>query len=498
LQYAEVLDRIRGPEMVSAMTYSPNMKYLYLACTVGWLIGLATLRGRARVLVAAASAAFIFWSVYSIVYLLLLNTTWVPPIPLYLEQGLLPLYLAGAVAGYWGVLRATARLFARIAAPLALRVGAAVRRPAPASLSAHTSNAQQMRRAAGLQRVGILLAILCVVVLPGKVIHYALTDAQPKANIFYEAWANEPELIQFLSENIGLATDQPFRGAINLLSPIGFTMATLWARGVPTINEYSQLITPDAFYFVHALLKRDVRGHLNLFHVFWSNGTYSPAYWKTLEMFGTRYSATVWPLPAPFNPGFPLTTKPYRPREPDQKPGTWYIYELPHPNVGNYSPTEVVTAGPGAEIMAALSKPDFDFARQVVLSAPLDEPLVPARDMRLSTIRGGYHLSGRSDGTSLIVLPLQFTHCLRARDNKVRFVRANLMMAGVIFFGNIDTDILFDYGIVSPGCRRADLAEMKRLDLKIDLRQPHLSGDRLFPDWDSVMSRLGEAATKIR
>ena len=78
-------------------------------------------------------------------------------------------------------------------------------------------------------------------------------------------------------------------------------------------------------------------------------------------------------------------------------------------------------------------------------------------------IPGGFHLSGRSDGTSLVVLPQQFSHCLRARDDRVRIVRADLLMAGVIFSGDVDTDILFDYGIFRPGCRRGDLADMRRL-----------------------------------
>ena len=95
---------------------------------------------------------------------------------------------------------------------------------------------------------------------------------------------------------------------------------------------------------------------------------------------------------------------------------------------------------------------------------------MPARDMRLSLIPGGFHLFGRSDGTSLVVLPQQFSHCLRARDNRVRIVRADLLMAGVIFSGDVDTDILFDYGIFRPGCRRGDLADMRRLQVKIESR----------------------------
>jgi hypothetical protein len=61
-------------------------------------------------------------------------------------------------------------------------------------------------------------------------------------------------------------------------------------------------------------------------------------------------------------------------------------------------------------------------------------------------------------------------------------------MTGLIFSGDLDGDVVFDYGIVMPACRGADLADMKRLDLKIDLRMAHLLGDRLFPGWRIVAS----------
>jgi hypothetical protein len=32
---------------------------------------------------------------------------------------------------------------------------------------------------------------------------------------------------------------------------------------------------------------------------------------------------------------------------------------------------------------------------------------------------------------------------------------------------DVDTDISFNYGIFSPGCRRADLADMKGLGIKL-------------------------------
>jgi hypothetical protein len=423
--------------------------------------------------------------------LLLLNATWVPPIPIYLEQCLFALYLAAAIMGYWGVLSAALSLLARVAAPLGRRSGGW---PAPVPPQ---SAGEWLPAVSRLRFLTIALTLSCVTLIPAKVASYALTDARLNATTFYEPWSNDPELIQFLTEHIGLADGQPFRGAINFLpedlDKKLIPMATLWSRSVPTLNEYNHLVTPEQIYFVHALLDTDMLTRLNQFDMPLPSGPYLPVYWKALQMFGVRYAADRLPLPDEFNPGLPLITKPHHPHPTEGPVGSWYLYELSHPNVGNYSPTGMVMARSGAEIMTFLGQPDFDFEQQVVVSTPIPQPLVSAHDMRLSMIRGGLHVTGKSSSTSLVILPQQFSHCLRALDSRVRLLRVNLMTAGMIFSGEIDTDIRFDYGIFSPGCRRADLADMKQLDLKIDQRMPHLSGDRLFPGWDDAVVKLRSA-----
>jgi hypothetical protein len=81
--------------------------------------------------------------------------------------------------------------------------------------------------------------------------------------------------------------------------------------------------------------------------------------------------------------------------------------------------------------------------------------------MRSSYLARG--LSGRSSNTSVVVLPQQFSNYLRARDERMRLVCANLMMTGPIFSGDLDTDIVFDYAIFTPACLR-----------DLDARQPSL------------------------
>jgi hypothetical protein len=196
--------------------------------------------------------------------------------------------------------------------------------------------------------------------------------------------------------------------------------------------------------------------------------------------------------------GYPLLKRPTGAHHNREHGDQWRILELPHPNIGNYSPVEVITAETASEISAVMSPPDFDFTKRVVLSTPIDKPLVPARDMQMSLVRGGLHVSGHSDSTSIVVLPQQFSDCLRARDDHVRLVRANLMMTGMIFSGEIDTDIIFDYGLFTPRCRWADISDIKNLKMQIDARAVPLSGEGLFPNLEASMAKLRAAASAIK
>ena len=126
-------------------------------------------------------------------------------------------------------------------------------------------------------------------------------------------------------------------------------------------------------------------------------GTSWDIFFKTLQLFWVRYyiadrgGATIAD-----QAGYPAITLPRRPLF--GKPGLWRIYELPRPNVGNYSPTAVVTAASAPEIVAAMRAANFDFTRQVVLSVTPREPVVPAQDVQLSPIPGGLSPVGAQQG----------------------------------------------------------------------------------------------------
>jgi len=496
--FSDALAYVPQAFLASIVLISPStMGPYYGICVLGWLLGILFAHGRVRVLAVAGLLSFVFIVAYGATFLLMLK--WWLPLPLYVEHSLFPLFTTAAIAGYWAALRMIniARYWAALRAikvPLFLLIKV---RGKIASLMPikHTSVTLSARLAPGTFNTRIrtlaawLTALLVAASVPAAATIYA---AHATASDFEVPFPDEPELLDYLGKAIGLRVGGEFHGsAMMYAAPSDATMYNLWVHGIPTANEYSQLLTPQATYFNAALFKNDiVLGDLNQFGPWIRDRAYYDILFKTLPALGVRYTILANRLGAADQRHLPFVTFPRRPV--GGEPANWFVYELPNTNVGNYSPTEVVTAKSGAEIIAALEAPQFDFTKQVVLSTTIDEPLVPAKDMRLSLIRGGLHVSGSSDGTSLVVLPQQFSNCLRARDSRIRLVRVDLLMTGVIFSGNVDTDILFHYGIFSPGCRRIDLVELKQL-----IERPMPADERIFLDWAGAVARLREAGAAI-
>jgi hypothetical protein len=454
VQFPDLLQRPRLAVFASVIFQSKFAKYFYWACIPGWAIGIWLLYGRAQTLVLAAAVSAVSLFAYIAAYLYLDGNWWLP-LPIYIEHALFALFWTAAIAGYWGgfeTLFAVARRWIHEAD--LTESGASRWRRRLQSLSAQQS--------AAVTSIAAMLVVSIVLTV-------SIVKARKYSNFWYESWSNEPELREYLGNKIGLRINPQFRGSIFFYTfryDEFLTLNNLWVDSVPTINEYSQLVTPQAIYFIRQLFKRNISNDLNWFRPWINSGDASfLVLFRTFRALGVRYVGGYEPLHIPGIKDFPSASFPRR--QPGNPPGLWVIHEIPDVNLGDYSPTEITTARSAAEIIAALGAANFDFVRQAVLSIEVHDRLVPARDMKLTVIRGGLHLSGNSDGTSLVVLPQQFSNCLHAHDSRVRLVRANLIMTGVIFSGALDTDISFDYGILSPGCRRADLADIKQLGIKL-------------------------------
>src|SRR5262249_7211846 len=174
----------------------------------------------------------------------------------------------------------------------------------------------------------------------------AARTGTPISETFNHPGPNEPEFSQFVAEKIGLAADRRFRGSIALWAygqDDAFTMEKLVIRAVPWADEYSQMVSPQAIYLNHLLCKKDIGTDLNSFWP-WigETGSYEVLF-RTLQVLGLRYIAGYGPFPEAGAARFPAIAFPRRPTA--AEPRLWHVYWLPRPNVGDYSPTALLTTG---------------------------------------------------------------------------------------------------------------------------------------------------------
>jgi hypothetical protein len=153
-----------------------------------------------------------------------------------------------------------------------------------------------------------------------------------------------------------------------------------------------------------------------------------------------------------------------------------FVYEIPAPNLAGYAVTRTLRAADAAEALSMLADPATDLRDVAVLTSVQSlPPLVRASAAELIVERGGYRIEARSTGTSLLVLPIEYSHCLRGEwapgsDPAFRLMRANLAMAAVLFTGRVQGRLVLRYGTFASGCRLDDWRDAEALRIS-DARQ---------------------------
>jgi hypothetical protein len=147
------------------------------------------------------------------------------------------------------------------------------------------------------------------------------------------------------------------------------------------------------------------------------------------------------------------------------------LYEIEGANVGQFSPTEVTWAADYAAAVSFLrNQPDLA-RRMVLLGAP--EPqmqLSSASRARLVVLRDGYRLTASAPGLAAVVLPIQFSHCWHIKSptavNLPRIFRANVVQTGVLFKGDVDVRLRFDFEPWRTSCRLQDARDLALFGFK--------------------------------
>jgi hypothetical protein len=127
----------------------------------------------------------------------------------------------------------------------------------------------------------------------------------------------------------------------------------------------------------------------------------------------------------------------------------------------------VATAAP--VIVEAMRKPDYDWNHEVFLTEPLAQRLTSAHNVHMIVKRGTVEVQAETEGPALLVLPIQYSHCLAlAGDPDARLVRANFLLTGLVFAKPIHATIHFNYGFFNASCRRADSRDMEVMQVSGD------------------------------
>lgn len=412
-------------------TFGPAGPILVGAAIFGALISAfdrsrPILRVFAITLLTYLTSRLTFWA------LTVLFDFWRGPSALYFEFFVYPLYAVFAIT-----------LVSRVAGYVATAVG---RRPSDLSLRSGL--------VAGTSGLAILMA--WVSPAPNFLFHY---PPKPTA------------LTPMLQSEVGMRRPAAFRGRVATLTGRSLDRGVTWHDlhgldallernfgnemrlvglnyfGIPGLFQYGSTMT-SAFYAVTSRLLSDPRDtQLRSVSVL---RRYEPA---LLAMLGVRFVVTDAPLAG--------MTPVSRAESSEQN---LYLFEVPNPNLGNYSPTDVHAAESATAVLTRMGRPDFDPAREVVASVPGGATgLTEARDTSLAFDGASLVVRATSEGRSVLLLPLEFSRCLAitARSGEPTLFRANLLLTGMEFSGRLDATIALRAGpFVNPTCRLSDFREL--------------------------------------
>jgi hypothetical protein len=147
------------------------------------------------------------------------------------------------------------------------------------------------------------------------------------------------------------------------------------------------------------------------------------------------------------------------------------IFRVDNVNLGQYSPTHPIKVAYASEALSTLAASDFDPQRDAVVEQEAPDNLVKVDSASVITDFGPtLSINAYSSGWSLLVLPFEYSHCLRLETQQGtsgQLFPVNLQQTGLLFERRITARIFYRYGPFDrPQCRRADLDRINRLHLR--------------------------------
>jgi hypothetical protein len=260
-------------------------------------------------------------------------------------------------------------------------------------------------------------------------------------------------------------------------------MTGLWNLGIPTLEDYSQLVTPPVHFLFSRALSRPQDFHSRN----WALITRPNP--KLMSALGVRLILTDRIVQGDYM-SLAATVK-------NSEGVSLRIYATPDPNLGHYSPTCVRNSESASDTIALMAADGFSFRNEVIVHDPeiasSMPSLVTAKEAALFYEKGGVRIKAASSGPALVLLPLQFSNCLKvmsvdppASGRAPTLVRCNLLLTGVLFEGDLDMKIAHVFGpFRGIEGRLQDIRDCRALGIKEtgDIRYPPDYQPLARPDW---------------
>ena len=324
--------------------------------------------------------------------------------------------------------------------------------------------------------------------VPWLTLAFAQHPYNNQNNLNQNPWRWPPKattLTDYLQGQVGLVHGATFRGRVASLAGSSFDASLKFAPfasqhnydqiplvyvgndhriygllyfGIPILFESNHFSSP----FYHLVMTRLLNdGPVTASHAQTALTKFDP---RVFAAFGVRYVVTDFIPAAPTKLAMTFKIVDGRPQ---------YLYEIDNPNTGQYSPTETIVAADATDAMQIMAAPSFDFGKKVVLTEPLPAaPTWVAADRgEIKVLRDRLEISASSPGRSILVLPVEFSHCLvfdltSREPGTIDIRRANLEQTAVAFTGTLSGSIALRYGpFENAGCRLADLKDAETLKL---------------------------------
>jgi hypothetical protein len=284
-------------------------------------------------------------------------------------------------------------------------------------------------------------------------------------------------ITNFLGDEVGLAAQGLFRGRVvtmtgqglharvswdemfgldmELIRTIGNEHRTigLWYYKIPTLIEFSHTIPPLLYAVATRYLvpSGDIQQR-NILNMRLPN-------LHILRLLGVRFIITDGDV----RPG----TRRLRTQEMPNGMAPLAVDEIPDVNLG-LSPVEIVPLVSASAALAWLGETNVDFKQTSMLAGSDTGPLKAARDISIRIVRRGWHVSARSEGRSLVVVPFAFSNCLRVarweNGSMPELRRANLLLTGIIFDGTLDATVEYRQGpFENASCQLKNFGEIQAL-----------------------------------